>query len=250
MIENKDLTLFTSSDQGYASMLGPTQSKCTSMLLPTHRTRISTLDDLQAECDAMRGYDADWYEKMMHRIPMVASVNRVQYILDHCVGKRVLHLGCNWPVGYLHKSIAVVAHKLYGVDISVPDGLDDDSLCVHANLDSYIEVHGLTESLKDQNIELILCAEILEHLGNPGNLLNRLKDLQCSILITVPNAFSRAGYYHATSGAVEAVNPEHVAYYSYHTLKVLVERYGYSIQDFKWYNGQPGTAEGLIMVVA
>jgi hypothetical protein len=31
-------------------------------------------------------------------------------------------------------------------------------------------------------------------------------------------------------------------------LRTLLERYGYTIAEFAWYNGQPYTAEGLIVV--
>src|SRR3990172_4625529 len=50
----------------------------------------------------------------------------------------------------------------------------------------------------------------------------------------------------AGEGIEHLSNPEHVAYYSWHTLKVLVERHGYGIVEWYWYNGEPGTAEGLI----
>ena len=207
----------------------------------------ASLATLQAECDAMRGYDPAWYAKMMHKIPPARVEDRVRYILAQCKGKRVLHLGCNWPPGYLHKALEKVTATLYGVDVCIP-ATPQAGLYAHANLDSYGEAVGLVESLTSERIALIVCAEILEHLGNPGTLLAQLKRLACPVLITVPNAFNNAGYYHVTGG-VEAVNPEHVAYYSYHTLKVLVERYDYGVQDWCWYNGTPGTAEGLIFLV-
>jgi len=208
---------------------------------------VATLADLHAECDAMRGYDPAWYVKMMHKIPLARVDNRVRYILAQCQGKRVLHLGCNWPPGYLHTAIEKVATRLYGVDICVPPGASE-GLFGRVDLDKGTEAADLVGSLSVEQIELVVCAEILEHLGNPGNLLAQLKRLACPVLITVPNAFNNTGYYHVTGG-VESVNPEHVAYYSYHTLKVLVERYGYVLNDWCWYNGKPGTAEGVIFLV-
>jgi len=195
----------------------------------------------------MRGYDPAWYAKMMHRIPPASVEDRVRYILAQCQGKRVLHLGCNWPPGSLHRAIEKVAEKLYGIDISIPVGQGRECY-VHADLDSEMHSRGLALSLLGQHIDIVVCAEILEHLGNPGNLLLHLKKFDCPVLITVPNAFSNAGYYHV-SGGTESVNPEHVAYYSYHTLRVLIERYGYVLDDWYWYNGKPGTAEGLIFLV-
>lgn len=207
----------------------------------------ATLGALQAECDAMRGYDPAWYVKMMHKIPKASVVDRVVYILTQCEEKRVLHLGCNWPPGYLHQAIERVAGTAYGIDIAIPEE-QDAGLLQHYDLDMETQVARLPYAFQDAKIEIIICAELLEHLGNPGQLLAQLKRLACPVLITVPNAMCSSGYYHVTGG-VEAVNPEHVAYYSYHTLKVLVERYGYVIDDWCWYNGKPGTAEGLIFLV-
>jgi hypothetical protein len=71
----------------------------------------------------------------------------------------------------------------------------------------------------------------------------------CPILITVPNAHCVIGRQHILRG-VESVNIDHVAYYSWRTLKTLVERYDYVVKEFYWYlPGQPRTAEGLIFVV-
>jgi len=40
-----------------------------------------------------------------------------------------------------------------------------------------------------------------------------------------------------------------VAWYSWHTMMMLLERLGYDVLDWRWYNGVPLTAEGLIFEV-
>jgi len=40
---------------------------------------------------------------------------------------------------------------------------------------------------------------------------------------------------------------DHVSYYSYTTIKVLLERAGYSIVEHYWYGGKPYISEGLIV---
>lgn len=204
----------------------------------------SSLEVLQAECDAMRGYDPDYYAKQVHPIPMAPVVDRVEYILRQCRGKRVLHLGCGWPPGPLHRLLQPVAGYLVGVDIAVP--ARQVGLYVQCDLDaSDIE-------LPLENFDVILCAEILEHLGNPGHLLQLLRTWHCQVLITVPNCFSLVGYRHVQHG-IENVHTQHVAWYSWHTLQELMTRYGYSIDEWCWYNCPPGfppqLAEGLIMLV-
>jgi hypothetical protein len=45
---------------------------------------------------------------------------------------------------------------------------------------------------------------------------------------------------------IEHVNGEHVAWYSWYTLTNLVKRHGFTVDEWYWYKGDPGTAEGLI----
>jgi hypothetical protein len=53
---------------------------------------------------------------------------------------------------------------------------------------------------------------------------------------------------HALEKGYENVNRDHVAYYSWWTLKSLVEKCGYEVVEFAWYNGRPLFAEGLVML--
>ena len=75
--------------------------------------------------------------------------------------------------------------------------------------------------------DLILFAEILEHLRNPGLALDNLRQLcathHCKLCVTVPNALSVVAFTNALRG-IESVHPDHCAYYSPHTLrKVLLD---------------------------
>lgn len=210
---------------------------------------VATLEDLQEQCRAMRGYTPEYYTKQIHAIPMAPVVDRVQYIVEACRDKHVLHLGCSWPPSPLHAALEKSARRVYGMDIEVPVDVASPHF-LHADLDTdpyEVLQYGI------EDFDLVVCAEILEHLGNPGHVL---KALRCGghmpVLITVPNAYARAGRY-AVSGGIENVNRQHVAYYSYWTLHELVTRHGYVIEDFCWYNqpknGQPQESEGLIFLM-
>jgi 2-polyprenyl-3-methyl-5-hydroxy-6-metoxy-1,4-benzoquinol methylase len=96
-------------------------------------------------------------------------------------------------------------------------------------------------------VDVVLCGEILEHLSNPGRLLDAVRKLAVPIIVTVPNAFSSVGM-RWIAKAKENVNKEHVAWYSYHTLKTLLERHGYELAEFFWYKGKPLVAEGLVVL--
>lgn len=208
---------------------------------------MTTLDDLQDDIQFMHKYNVtpEYYEKQMHRVPSFPVVDRVSYILDHSKNKRVLHLGCS--SGYLHSHIAKVSKELTGWDIEPYPGTPIGNF-VLLDLDEQINCCGFRGKF-----DLVVVAEILEHLGNPGNILKNLKNIEAPLLITVPNAFSAVGRYHL-SGGVENVHKQHTAWYSWRTLLTLIERYGYEAQDFAWYNcpkgAQPHEAEGLIVLTS
>lgn len=198
----------------------------------------ATIDDLRARLGSSRSpaSERQYAEKMLHHVPDAPVVNRVEFVLDHCRGKRVLEFGASGP---LHDQIMAVASTYLGVDRAVSTGV------------MAFDLDDVTQSLvPEADPEIIVCGEVLEHLSNPGWFLTRLRRQypEVPVLITVPNAFTAAGRQHITRG-VENTNIDHVAWYSFRTLKTLVGRAGYVDLWFGWYNGSPLTAEGLIVVV-
>ena len=177
----------------------------------------------------LSGPSPEYAAKMLHPVPETASVNRTNWLLMTLTGKRVLHFGSAGPLHGILKQVAT----MYGVDRG-------------GDCDFALDVE--TDPLPDGEYDYILCGEILEHLSNPGVFLEKLRKYNCLIIITVPNAFSVIGFAWLKK-KTENVNKEHVAYYSYTTLKVLIERHGYREIGFYWYNGEPLFAEGLIFVI-
>lgn len=177
----------------------------------------------------------EYTAKMMHLVPDAPVVDRVRYVIDQCRGKAVYNLGC--ASGGLHSDIRTVAKSVFGVDLHAPA----DFIC---NIDLHPDYLCQTSPPSD----LIVAGEILEHLANPGALLAELRRFRCPVLITVPNALCAGAQYWISRG-YEHVNADHVSWFSYRTLKTLVERYGFTVDFFAWYNGKPMTAEGLIFLV-
>lgn len=197
----------------------------------------ATLDALRESLarPAAKIRSPEYVAKMMHTIPEVKSIDREKFILDRCKGKTVLDIGAS---GRMHALIAKTAAKCYGIDREDGDGV------VGVNLDDV----SVTLPVFD-GVELVVCGEVLEHLANPGWFLQRLKKAyQVPVVITVPNAFSAAGYSHMERG-IENINCDHVSWYSWKTMSVLLGRYGYEIDEWHWYGGEPITAEGLIFLV-
>lgn len=197
-----------------------------------------TLDALRTELMTGRAPITDAYKaKMLHPIPEAEVVKREGFLLDLCRGRRVLEFGASGP---MHDAIVKVAAEVTGVDLVPTDGV------LGFDLD---DVTQLTLPVCEAP-EIIVCGEVLEHLSNPGWFLTRLRRQWpgVPVVITVPNAFCEVGRRSVLAG-VEQVNKDHVAYYSWKTLSVLLARVGYTPQTFAWYKGPPRTAEGLIMVV-
>lgn len=197
-----------------------------------------TIDELRSQLGARVTPEAQqaYADKMLHRVPEAPVVDRAVFILDKCRSQRVLEFGASGP---LHDQIRGVASAYLGVDL-------------HASADVVaFDLDDVSQAaLPVCEPDVIVCGEVLEHLGNPQWFLTRLRRQYAGVeaVITVPNAFTAAGAKHIARG-IENVNRDHVAWYSFATLRTLLARAGYRELWFGWYHGQPLTAEGLLMVV-
>jgi 2-polyprenyl-3-methyl-5-hydroxy-6-metoxy-1,4-benzoquinol methylase len=195
----------------------------------------ASIDDLRSHLrETSKPVSPEYAAKMLHAVPDAEVVDRAKFILERCKGQVVLDVGASGP---MHEAIVNVAAKVYGIDRQDGDGV------VGIDLDDY---HAALPVFSD--VTRIVCGEVLEHLSNPGWFLKRLREAyRCETIITVPNAFAEAGRGQLKRGT-EVVNIDHVSWLSYTTLRTLLQRHGYEIKNFWWYNGQPYTAEGLIVV--
>lgn len=197
----------------------------------------TTLDELSTGIEEMGGLSPEYFRKMQHRLPQATSVQRVEWLCARLTGKTVLHVGCDGP---LHNVLLKQCARVYGFDrvkVEAPD-------CYEIDLDC------LTEPLPVfPDVDNVLCAEILEHLGNSRFLLESLREAYPTqqLIVTAPNAFSLAGRQWLAKG-YEQVNAEHMWWPSWHTMTRLLEASGYSVKEFLYYNGAPPTSEGLIFV--
>jgi len=177
-------------------------------------------------------------------------VQRMDVIRSECRGKRVLHLGCtNYPYTedsikkgmLLHSELQSIATDLWGID-SDQAGLD-----ILASHGTRQLIRGDLEKLHElditQEFDVILAGEMIEHLNNPGQFLQGVKRFMNGgsvLLLTTINAYCgmRFLWYglRGRRGRVEFVHPDHVAYYSYSTLEVLVNRHGMQVEKFLFYD--------------
>jgi 2-polyprenyl-3-methyl-5-hydroxy-6-metoxy-1,4-benzoquinol methylase len=182
------------------------------------------------------------------KLPLLSIVHgRRDFIIEQCKGKRVVHLGCVdkgliekrlHRGNLLHSMLSQVAPILWGVDLD-ERGLDIMRQSGFINLfkgdfDSDTWSHGLG----NQEFDVIVATELLEHLKNPGVFLDTAKSLfgrNTIMLLSVPNGLRLTGRLCMIRGC-ELVNPDHNYWFSYATLNTLLHKSGYEVLDAVAYS--------------
>ena len=192
------------------------------------------------------------------RLPKSRAVDRDKFLVSLCSDKSVLHLGCtDQPFleqklrdgNHLHEQIFSVTKKLWGID-SDEEGIRYLSTnCGFPNL-----IVGNVENLQEHisaigEIELVIAGEVLEHVNNPGKVLEGIERILTPggrLVVSVPNALALRIWYHALARR-ENVHPDHIAYYSPYTLSSLLRRYGFIVTELYtyWY---PSTRPAIQIV--
>ena len=177
-------------------------------------------------------------------------VQRVDFIKTMCAGKKVLHLGCtNWPYTedsiknsmLLHFDLERAASALYGFDFDQA-GLDILAGAGGKNL-YRADLERLDEVPLSETFDVIIAGEIIEHLSNPGHFLRGIKrfmNAKTQLIITTVNAYSAVRFViyglRGKGGTNEPVHPDHVAYYSFKTLGLLLDREELKVEEFCFYD--------------
>ncbi|MFN6963426.1 MAG: class I SAM-dependent methyltransferase [Pyrinomonadaceae bacterium] len=178
------------------------------------------------------------------------TVQRVEFIKQICTGKKVLHLGCtNHPYTreavendmLLHFELGKVASELYGFDY---DQAGIDALAAYGVDNLFVaDLERLDEVDLAETFDVIVAGEMIEHLNNPGLFLTGIRRFMSEstrLVITTINAYCGMRFLlyglRGKGGTAEFVHPDHVAYYSYSTLKLLLERHGLRVEEFMFYD--------------
>lgn len=177
-------------------------------------------------------------------------VQRVPYLKNLCRGKKVLHLGCtDYPFTeivladdrLLHFELGKIADQVYGFDF---DQRGIDVLRRHGATDLFqADLERLDDVPLDEKFDVIIAGEMIEHLSNPGLFLKGIRRFMhddTNLVITTINAYCgfRMLVYglRGKGGTNEPVHPDHVAYYSYSTLRLILERHDLSVNRFAFYD--------------
>lgn len=183
----------------------------------------------------------------------IELVQRVEFIRKMCAGKKVLHLGCtDYPYTkeaiensrLLHFELDKITDELYGFDFD-QKGIDILADAGVKNL-YRADLEKLDEVNLDKTFDVIMAGEMIEHLSNPGLFLRGIKrfmNKDTSLVITTINAYSGMRFLvyglRGKGGSNEPVHPDHVAYYSYKTLNMILQRENLFVKDFVFYDVGP-----------
>lgn len=177
-------------------------------------------------------------------------VQRLEFIRASCRGKRVLHLGCtNWPYTresiengmLLHTELEKIAAEVVGLDAD-QEGInvlkEDGSKNIYE-----ADLEHLDKLELNRTFDVIIAGEMIEHLNNPGLFLNGIKrfmNAETELVLTTINAYCGMRFWQyglrGKRGKQEFVHPDHVAYYSYSTLNLLLTRHGLHVEKFLFYD--------------
>ena len=177
----------------------------------------------QSKIEIERNVDSFWIQK----VPVVKINDRLPYFKEVCFDKKVIHFGCtDWPIfnptKNLHIELAKSTKELHGFDIDIR-GIE--------NLKKYVNQSFFSsfEEVKDQEYDVCLVPETIEHVDNVKEFLEGLSTIKAKkFLITAPNCFAPIHIernLNTINEFQEIVHPDHNCWFSPFTLKNQIEKY-------------------------
>lgn len=169
-------------------------------------------------------------------------VERDSMLLNLSSGKRVLHLGC---VGFtdctVEEKIRLARQSLHQKLSSVSDciGVDLDDVSILQLKERGIfnnvfvgDVEQLGELPADLGLfDVVIAGDIIEHLSNPGKMLDglgRWLKPDGIVVVSTPNAFSLPAYLRWIRGCFHE-GAQHVVCFNPITLSQLAARHGFEV---------------------
>lgn len=152
-------------------------------------------------------------------------IERNSALRDVVRGKRVIHVGCADHINliaekrrsnrYLHDTLKSVATNVVGVDVNKEALVEMEKI-------GFWELYTPEEFPVGRDFDLIVAADVIEHVPNVGEFLKELRSFRCErVVITTPNAFRLRN---RRLWRAELVNTDHRYWFSPYTLaKSLVE---------------------------
>jgi len=131
---------------------------------------------------------------------------------------------------WLHDTICQHAGTCLGVDI-LADRVEE----INRTGRYKFTVANVEDLRFDEEFDVVVAGELIEHLYNPGRFLDsawRALKSDGTLVITTPNCFSWSSHLYAVVTGKEVCHEEHTHWHSKHTLTYLVKTHGFDVQAF------------------
>ena len=201
-------------------------------------------------------------------LPKADVVHREEYLANLARGKTVLHIGiggftdnpaytarlADYAERTLHGKLHSVARNLTGVDVNA------HSLAIMSDAlpGRYVQA-DITAAEASEAIggtyELIVLGDVIEHLDCFRSALQNLRALLADdgvLVITTANAYNAEAILKLVF-RYESVHDEHTCYFSYLTMRRVLEMNDMTIEDFRYYvqtrtGGSVGSHSGYYLM--
>jgi len=180
---------------------------------------------------------------------------RILKIIKYTKGPKVLDVGCvggkldeNSPY-WLHKYLRDKFDYVVGIDIN------REAITVLRNKGYRVYLGDAQSFSLNEKFNTIVAGELIEHLSNPGQFLERAKchlEKDGRIVLTTPYAFGLVNVLYAIVKFPKTCsNPEHTVWFCPSTLTELVQRYGFKVRHWElvedYYSGVPSLKYRLLV---
>ena len=168
-----------------------------------------------------------------------------QLITELVKDKKVVHYGCvdddkelikqKLNKGYyLHKIVTEASEDTIGIDLNKKTFPHLKKLGIDNVYYGDVEDPGTfdIDRLKIKKANVLLIPDLIEHLNNPGNMLEGIKNYfseDIIVYIFTPNPFAWYNFV-ATLATKEIYTDYHTMYFTTESMSVLLARYGFKIK--------------------
>lgn len=192
-------------------------------------------------------------------LPLTNFVQRESTILALCRGKRVLHLGCvGWTDLPIEQKVELANASFHASVSLVCDctGIDIDAVTIRElqerGVFTNVEVGDAEMLTGAMEYDVIVAGDIIEHLSNPGLMLEGAKALLKPggmLVMSTPNAFGLPAYLRMLSGRF-CEGAQHVLNFNWQTLQQLLVRHGWQTVAVHGCYQQSADQKALFPVVS